>query len=314
MSSDPNGTSRSPVSFNNRGSFFRYLRLLIFALVCAVVLLDLGLAGFYVYSLTHPRCAANPTPLGGQFPVDEIWLERENGSRIRAWYYPSRNGAAIIVMGAAHGALGSNLPPAGALLEAGYGLIQIDSRACGDPPSAVTLGYLEAEDALLGLKFLQERSEIDPERIGIFGFSMGGVASIRAAARSEEISAVIAEGGYHNLGENIMEPGGNHSIFMQAFRFTIAIVFRLLTGVNPWDSDPIGDIGTISPRPIFLIYGKLELADSKAVDQYNAAGEPKTFWQVPEGNHGTNHLVNPEIYSQKIVSFYDISLPPTVGP
>lgn len=48
-----------------------------------------------------------------------------------------------------------------------------------------------ADDALAGLKILQSRSDINPNRIGISGFSQGGWVSPLAALRSKEVAFVL---------------------------------------------------------------------------------------------------------------------------
>jgi fermentation-respiration switch protein FrsA (DUF1100 family) len=160
-------------------------------------------------------------------------------------------------------------------------------------------------DAAAGLAFLHTRAEVDPARVGIFGFSMGGAGAIRTAARYPEISAVVAEGGYFNLGRDFVEPEVDEPLVRKVFLYTIAGVFWLRTGVNPWEVSPVDDIGAISPRPVLLIYGEREAASGRAQMQLDAAGEPKALWIVPGGDHGQNHRVAPEEYARHVVEFFD---------
>ncbi|NUM49348.1 MAG: dienelactone hydrolase family protein, partial [Anaerolineales bacterium] len=163
-------------------------------------------------------------------------------------------------------------------------------------------------DAAAGLAFLRTRGEVDPARVGIFGFSMGGAGAIRTAARYPEISAVLAEGGYFNLGEDFVEPDTEEPLPRKIFLYTIAGVFWLRTGVNPWEVSPVDDIGALSPRPVLLIYGEQEAASGRAQMQLDAAGEPKALWLVPGGDHGQNHRIAPEAYARRVVEFFDSAL------
>lgn len=139
---------------------------------------------------------------------------------------------------------------------------------------------------------------------------MGGVAAIRAAAREPGFSAVIAQGGYHNLGEDFVEGDATESppLLERLFLYTVAGVFWLQTGVNPWDISPIDDLASISPRPLLMIYGEHEVAHNRAQRQYEAAQAPKTLWVVTDGHHGDYHLVAPQEYPRRLLTFFDQAL------
>ncbi len=286
----------------------RILRGLLFGLVISALMVNFGLAWIYVGALTRPACGSEPAQLPASLAPERVTLPTLDGHRIEAWYYPSQNGRAVIALGGLGGALGDNLPPVTPLIEAGYGVLQVGTRACADPPAAVTLGYQEGQDVVYALDFLLKRPEIVPGKIGAFGFSMGGAAAIRAAARHSEIAAVVAEGGYHNLGEDIVESDNRPPFWSRAFLYTIAGTYWARTGINPWESSPVDDLPLISPRPVLLIYGEHEVLDGRAYTQFEAARDPKELWVVPGGGHGTNHLAAPEAYPARVVSFFNARL------
>ena len=296
--------SYTPWRFNLT-KFLRLFRIALLTLLVTYLAINAGLGWVYVYILTHPACPVAPRPGLDLPPPDEYLLETSDGLQLRAWYYPSANGAAVLALGGLQGALGGSLPPAGFLVDQGYGVLQLDSRMCAEPPRAVTLGYAEVRDAKAGLAFLLDRPEVDPERVGVFGFSMGGVTAIRAAAQNPQIAAIVAEGGYDNLGRDILEPGRPKSILHQILLYFIAGSYWIQIGENPWLLSPIDDLPAISPRPVLLIYGEHELNSGQGDRQYAAAGDPKELWIVPAGDHGRNHLVASEAYVTKILSFFD---------
>ncbi len=209
-------------------------------------------------------------------------------------------------MGGQGGSLGSNLPPILFLIKAGYGVLQIDSRACAIPKAAVSLGGDELYDAQAALSFLNVRPEV--ERIGAYGFSMGGAAAIRAAARYPDIGAVVAEGNYDNLGHEILEPERRKSLPEHLFLRSIAMWVWLLSGTDPWSLSPIDDISLISPTPVLLIYGEHEVASGGAARLLAAAGNPKSLWIVPGGSHGRNHLVASGDYEEQVLTFFNRAL------
>ena len=297
-------TSRTPLSRKRR-----YLRLFAFTIVAtliAYILVNTALAWQFVNALTKPACQHSPRSIEGLPPPTEFWLHTNDGHKLRFWYYPPKNGAVVIMLGGLGGSLGSNLPPADFLLAEGFGVLQIDSRACADPLALVTLGQTEVLDAAAGLQFLANQPDVN--RIGAMGFSMGGVTAIRTAAHHSEILSVIAEGGYYNLGDHVIKPDIPSSLPRLFFLNSIAVLYWLQTGVNPWSISLIDDLPAINPRPVLLIYGEHELTAGRGDLQYAAAQEPKDLWIVPGGNHGTNHIAAPQEYRTRVMDFFRLTL------
>jgi dipeptidyl aminopeptidase/acylaminoacyl peptidase len=280
-----------------------------FALLVVLVLLDGVAAWLYVSALVEPPCRP-PEPYQGIAPPKQVFLTAGEGVKVEAWYYPARNGAAVIALGGQQGAQGQHLPDLSFLVEAGYGVLEIGSRACAEPSALVTLGGREVQDLRAGVRYLRERSEVDFEKIGVFGFSMGGVTAIRGAAQMEAIKAVLAEGGYYNLGADLVGKGENKALPERVLLYSIALTYFARTGLNPWALDALGEIDRISPRPLLLIYGEHELESGKGEDQYQAAGSPKELWVVPGGDHGQNHRAAPKAYQRRVLAFFDETLQP----
>ena len=287
----------------------RILRLSAFALGSGLVFylaVNIGLASLYVTALAHPGCNKTVAPIADGPTAEEHILLTADGLRIRSWYYPPQNGAVILALGGPSGSLGESLPPVDFLLRNGYGVMQIDSRACATPPAAVTLGANELMEAEAGLNFLRSRPEV--KQIGAMGFSMGGVTAIRTAARRPEIMAVVAEGGYYNLGKDFVEPEQAKPLYLNFFLHIVAGCFQYLYGINPWEISPVDDLPRISPRPVLLIYGEHEIQDGHGDIQLAAAREPKQLWIVPGGAHGTNYLVAPQEYERRVLEFFNQAL------
>jgi pimeloyl-ACP methyl ester carboxylesterase len=287
----------------------RWIRLAAFAALvslCFYIMIDIGLAWMYVHELTSPGCFGSPQPLSRHPGYQAIVLNPKDGIALDAWFYPPENSVALLALGGPGGALGDRLPPVEFLLDQGYGVLQVGSRACARPPSTVTLGANELADAQAGLEFLAAQPKV--ERIGVFGYSMGGATAIRLAARQPQIRSVVAEGGYFNLGKDIIEPGLPKPIPEELLLYTIAGFFWIRSGENPFQVSPIDDLPQISPRPLLLIYGEHELAGGRGDLQSAAARQPKEIWVVPGGGHGQNHLVRPAEYQDRILRFFEESL------
>ena len=282
----------------------RIFRLLIFASVSLAVILigmNFGLSWMMVSAMTHPFCQT-PSNIPGLTAPEENWLPTEDGISIRTWYYPSQNGAAVITFGGMGGSLGDRLPPIAFLVQAGYGILQIDSRACAQPSAPVTQGYDELHDAEAALEFLLGRPEIHHRKIGVAGFSMGGASALRFSARHPEIEAIVRDGGFSNLGE-LLSPKESQSIPEQILQFTIFKLYKIRSGIDPWEVDPIADLQLIDPRPVLLIYGEHEA--EHGWEQYHSVGGNVELWIVPGGSHGQNHQIAAGEYAQRVGNFFD---------
>ena len=206
----------------------------------------------------------------------------------------------VITLGGLSGSLGALVPPADFLLAHGYGVVEIAGRQCASPPGKVTLGYLEGQDAVSVIQYIMRNDNYNAKNIGVYGFSMGGAAAVRAARLYPEIDAVVAEGAFGNLGENFIAGSP-----FKALEYNIAIQYWLRTGINPWRFSPIDDLAEIKNAAVFLIYGEHEPGSAHAPALYQAANQPKQLWIVPGGSHGVNHLTAPQVYEEKVLDFFD---------
>ena len=277
-----------------------WLPRLLLALILAWVSVLGGLAAVYIQSLLHPTCPAGlPQPPGYQ----SVALASPRGFSLAGWYHPPRNGAVIILLGGHAATRDALLPEAEILASAGYGILALEQRACAG--QTATLGYREAEDVILGVDYALSQPGVT--WVGALGFSAGGVAVIRAAAADARIRAVVAEGNFANLLEEISPaPGGTMAWLEWQLHPLAAAFYTLQTGIWPGLVNPQGNLAHISPRPVLLIHGELEVARTRGVRQFESAAQPKTLWVAPGVGHGG--YLQAAGYALKLVGFFDLAL------
>jgi uncharacterized protein len=272
------------------------------ALFALFVVFPLG----YSYVGTH---AARP-PVDdidlGTANVEEVQLHTSDGLTLEGSYVPSENGAAVIV---AFGRKGSQ-DPARMLARHRYGVLIFDRRgegeSDGDPnPYAWNDGE---KDLLAAIDFLKRRPDVEPGRIGGIGLSVGGETFLQAAAHSEDVQAVVAEGATaRSVGELVSVPGS------QAGPIAINAVMTAGTAVFSNATPPphlIDLVGQIAPRSTFIIHAPKADPDERRFGTafYRAAGEPKAIWGVPEAGHVGAQDARPREYEQRVTSFFDEAL------
>jgi fermentation-respiration switch protein FrsA (DUF1100 family) len=179
---------------------------------------------------------------------------------------------------------------------------------------ATTMGPREVRDLVGAVAYLRTRPDVDPERIGAIGCSMGSAIVIGAAAQDPSIQAVVAEAVYADMGE-LWDRFGRVGLRGTQLGWSWGLPMRwgtwLWTGERIASFKPEEVIGQISPRPVFVIHGELDNAACTVDDAhrlYQAAGDPRELWIVPGAGHCNAHALLPEEYETRVLDFFDRAL------
>jgi fermentation-respiration switch protein FrsA (DUF1100 family) len=109
---------------------------------------------------------------------------------------PARQRRPAIVLGHGFGIRKESLiEVAEQLTDAGFVTLAIDYRTLGESggePRGSIIPLNQVEDFRNAITFLQQRDDVDPRRIGIWGASFGGGVVIMTAALDQRVRAVVA--------------------------------------------------------------------------------------------------------------------------
>lgn len=292
-----------------------WLRLFLFfiiALTLSLITIPIVLGGLFTLGLIYAPCAGNAhTPADyGLTEWEEVTLQAQAGGEFRGYFIPGSNGATIIIPPTGAAGRDGRLTEAAMLARHGYAVFPFESRRCAGM-GPLTLGYAEVSEVADAVDYLTARREVDPERLGVYGFSTAGATAIMAAAQLPHLRAVVAEGGYGDFLKNalVQEPG--HSVtayFVWLYTWGSRWAYRWGTGLELEQLSPITVIPRIAPRPILLIYGSREVSLPGAVKQQAAAGDNATLWVVDGAGHGGYRVVAAETYEVRVVGFFKRSL------
>lgn len=263
-----------------------------------------------VIGLTFWDCPApSRTPADvGLTGYQEVHLQPQPGQTLTGWYVPSQNGAAVLLLQGHWTARDGMLPEAQILARHGYGIMLLDPHPCAGPGVLHTLGHAEIADVAAAIQFIRGQPDIAADKIGVLGFSIGGVIAVESAARLPEIRAVVAEGNFHDLTTHITPRGARDTLLGSLVQSFIVFFFRYYTGVDPASVRPIDSVAKISPRPLLFIAGEYEAEANQTQAQFEAAGPPKELWLVPQVGHGGYGDRWPEEYERRMVAFFDQNL------
>jgi uncharacterized protein len=251
------------------------------------------------YGQTHIGRAVVPeADLGA--PVKDVSFWTDDGLELQGWYVPSRNGAAVIAFPGRKGPQSA----ARMLVRHGYGVLLFDRRGEGESegdPNAV--GWNGDRDVKAAIAFLRERPDVDPERIGGMGRSVGGELMLETAAETDELKAVMSDG------------AGIRSVREASMRWDAVPIWAGITAATAVLSDDapppnLNDlVADISPRSVFLVYAERgQGGEDLSQDFYESAKEPKFVWKVPGAKHTEGIDTRPREYERRMIAFFDGAL------
>jgi dienelactone hydrolase len=284
---------------------WRWLRRVLVAAGAFVVGYVILVPFLSAYVLTHTARAFVPTSrLGAKH--EEVSFTTADGLRLRGWYVPSRNGAAVISFPGRKG----TQKPARLLARHGYGVLLFDRRgegeSQGDPNGWGWEGYRDVDAAV---RYLQSRPDVEPARIGGIGLSVGGEMMLEAAARSRGLKALVSEGaGERSIHEFLDITGSARWPAFPSYAATTAGAALFSNDKPPPSLKDL--VGRIARTPVFFIYGEHGQDGERNLNPtyYREAHQPKAIWEVPGSGHVGGIDARPKEYEQRVVGFFDQAL------
>ena len=160
------------------------------------------------------------------------------------------------------------------LIRHGYGVLLFDRRgegaSEGDPNA---FGWVGDRDLHAAAAFLRGRPDVDPERIGAIGLSVGGEMLIHAAAHSDAFKAIVSEGASGQSMRDGLANGDTLDSVLGGGVNTLAVA--LFTNTLPPPSLK-SEIPKIAPNAVFLVYGEKGQGGSETeAEQAVLRGRPR---------------------------------------
>jgi len=283
--------------------WWRYPRRLLVAGTAAVitgfVLFPISIA----YVVTHALRAHVPAANLGA-PYENVEFRTSDGLLLKGWYIRSENGAAVISF---PGRAGSQ-SRAKMLADHGYGVLLFDRRGEGESEGDPNLlGWQGERDIHAAVAYLQTRPDVDPERIGGVGLSVGGEMMIEAAAESTALKAIVTEGASGRSVRDVRaNEGGSWDELLSTGVLTAATAL-FTDNVAP---APLESLVPKMSAAAFFIYGEngQPAEEGANVGFYRATRSPRQIWEVPGSGHMKGIEAQPEEYERRIAAFFDRTL------
>lgn len=241
----------------------------LFALICFVTLRRVE------HFMTHhpdrysPGANWMPPPNG-----EDVWINVADGQRIHGWFLKARQQPALATILHCHGN-GGNITNAGwygvKLTEDSFDVLLFDYRGYGRSDGEVTDEWALNADGEAAYNYLLNERGVKPERLALYGMSLGTTVAIDVASR-KPVGVLVVESGLSSADEM-----GAHSLpFLPGFVRRLAKnrfeSFRKITNVNC----PVLVAHGTDDRTIPVAQGRKLFASAK---------EPKQQLIIEGGSH-----------------------------
>jgi esterase/lipase len=285
---------------------------LLLAAVVAAAIFSRIAASDMLFDPFEDRDPITQTPADFGVPFESVKVTTADGINLVGWYVPSQNGAAVILQHGYEENRQDLLHVTKMLHEHGYGVLSATVRGHDlNGEEMITFGCREMEDMETWYQFVTRQEEVDDERIGILGQSMGGSLAIQYAVENQQIKAVVAHSPLTSL-EDTIEIGllAYSPIPDPLVPFMEPLVKFWGEQISGCELEEISAkkwIGQISPRPIYVICGGQDalVIEENCRSLYANASEPSTLWFEDTCAHHDCDTKYPEEFEERIIGFFD---------
>jgi pimeloyl-ACP methyl ester carboxylesterase len=264
-----------------------------------------------IYLSVHPRRSIFRRDLF-RYEVDQeceqVTFLSLDGLKLSGWLIPGDKRKVILLIHGLGGSGTSMMHQARLLNKAGYSVMMPDLRAHGDSEGDTITGVWEVNDILGALEYLDTRSDVTVDQVGILGISFGAQVALQAAAKTKSIRAVVLE----SMGPATLADHGGWPTTLRRWvnyplNWLLYALFDFISGVHQRNG-VIETLHLIYPRPILFI------STGRGKEKYfmrlffDAARHPKSLFEVPQAEHGIAMVVNRQEYGERVLRLFDQAL------
>lgn len=262
-------------------------------IIIAVIILLIILFQKMVKGVENPKTKHEQTPADIGIDFEEIYFETANNRQCYGWLIHDSETSPTLVL--VHGwgrNVGRMMPYIKNLHGIGYNLLAFDSRNHGhsDDDDHSTMKKF-AEDISSAINFVEKQSGISSKGFGVIGLSIGGAATIYAAAHDDRIKCAITVGAFANPLGMMRHQLSSHYVPFYPFGWLLIKYLQKRVGFRFEEIAPEKFIGK-TKASVLLIHGKDDttVPISNAERLLAAGTEKVTFWAIPGRGHSDCHF------------------------
>jgi fermentation-respiration switch protein FrsA (DUF1100 family) len=157
------------------------------------------------------------------------------------------------------------------------------------------------------LDYLEDRGDVDMQRVGFQGVSMGAVVALLVAARDPRIAGVVAEAPFSSF-QAVVENSYAHRppIIRNVQSTATAWMLNRRMTIDITQISAVDAAADLGGRPVFVIEDELDhtVPRGSAAVVAAAAGESGSLWFVQGASHGDGHEHKPEEFERRVLQFW----------
>ncbi|MFH1534946.1 MAG: alpha/beta fold hydrolase [Patescibacteria group bacterium] len=264
---------------------------------------------FAYYNVTHPRQTDySLTPDSYSARYEDVYFQTDDDLRLAGWFMPASQEAmgTVVVM---HGypANKADVLNWSLFLREKFNILLFDFRYFGSSEGKyTTVGWDEKKDLKAAIDYLVMRKDVNPEKIGVMGFSMGGAVGIMHGSDDPRIKAIVADSAYASLDlmvENMFQKFG---ILKKPMIWSLGQWSTWRVGVKPQNVSTV-QAASRSTIPLLLIHGtadqEIPLDHSEQI--FQATKGASELWEIDNAGHGEAYFNEKTLYEAKVNSFFE---------
>lgn len=247
---------------------------------------------FYFPTRDEP---ATPAKWGLKF--ESVDFKSADGTPLHGWFIPAKNKSAqsakatVVFSHGNAGSIGHHLGFCAWLAEADYNVIIYDYRGFGKSGGNVDRRGM-IDDVKAAFAYARKRSDIDSSRLVSYGHSLGGAQSVTALGEApvKGLRAIVIDGAF-----------ASYQVMARV------VAGQLGASLVTDELAPKDFVRKLAPIPLLVVHGLHDevVPISQGRQLFEAAGQPKTFFEVESGRHGTALSNDNGAYRQKMITWLD---------
>ena len=272
-------------------------------LVAQFVLLPAGVA---LDVTNRPRpTGSGRTPADVGLRFEDVRISNPDGTTLAAWWVPSRNGAAIVLLPGSGSTRHAVLDHAALVARHGYGALLLDWRGHGRSAGrSMEFGWGADRDVAAAISFVLDQPGVT-HGIGILGLSMGGEVGLTVAALDHRVGAVVVEGVSARTWADAQREPDPHPVGYVNAWLTFALVGILAPEPPP---EALIDLMPRIEASVLMISGSP--SNERKLDPIyaDAARDTITMWALPDTAHTQALRTHPAAYEHRVLTFFEEEL------
>jgi uncharacterized protein len=231
----------------------------------------------------YPQKQLLLTPEELELEFEDVFFTSADEILLHGWFLPATQkavGTVLFLHGNAEN-ISTHIGSVYWLPENQFNVFLLDYRGFGRSEGAPTFKGVH-KDVESTLQYLVNRESIDPDRLIVFGQSLGGALAVYTVAHTafrHHIKAVVVESAFSSY------PGIAQEKLAE---FWLTWPLQWLPTLTVCDAyEPLGAVAQVSPIPLLVIHGDADaiVPVHHAYRLYEKACEPKELWIVEGGGH-----------------------------